>query len=184
MAISRPAQPEQKNVCVNPSMNTVFFQSQALAYNYKTQQWTRLPGASTHRWYSVQDPTRVLGMVQESDQAMMIHDSSSTAATPATATMVTADFEMDPGFQSTVDGCQPLGDGISVSSVRMGVADLLSDSVTWSTGSALNTRTGFAGFRGAANYPTGAYHRAELTYTGGFTTVSGAYFEFFRAGRV
>ena len=178
-------QPEQKNVVVNPAITTVFFQAQALAYNYKSKQWTRLPASDGKRFFAVQDSDRVLGTIEESAKAIvMVQDSSSTGAIGATATVVTGEFELNPGGRAIVDAVRPLTDGASLSSVRIGVRDIPSDSVTWATGTALNARTGQSNFRGGTNKPEGRYHRAELVFTGGFTTISGADFEFFPAGKV
>jgi hypothetical protein len=184
MAVNIPAQKEQKAVAINPSMKCVFFQSQALVYNYGTDQWTRIPVVASKRFFSVEDQDRVLGTIETSGTSVMIQDSDLTASTAATITMTTADFELEPGFQSVVDGCRPITNGGSLQSIRIGVRDILSDTVSFATGTSLDTRTGFSGFRGGANPPTGAYHRAEFVFTGGLTTVSGAYFEFFRSGRV
>jgi len=188
MAIVTPAQEEQKNVAINPSMKLVFFQDQALVYNYGTDQWSRLSVVDNRRIFSVQDPDRVLGTVLGSTlfDTVLVSDSTFTAAAVSTVSFVTAEFELDPGFQSNVIGCQPLGDSVSVNNIRITSRDLLTEAqaTTTVTGSAVNSRTGFAEFRGAATYTTGAYHSANLQLTSEFNAVTGAYFEFFRTGRV
>lgn len=184
MAADPSRQPEQKNVVVNPAIDTVFFQSKSLAYNYKTNQWSRLPSADGKRFFQVFESDKVLGTIQDSSFALMVQSSSSSGAAPATATVVTGDFELNPSGRAIVDAARPITDGASVSSVKIGVKDLPSSSVTWATGTALNSRTGMSNFRGGANKPEGRYHRAEFIFTGGFTTITGADFEFFPAGKL
>lgn len=178
-------QPEQKNVVINPSMGLVFFQDQSVVYNYKTNQWTRLSSVSGKRFFPVSDNAGVLGTVEESGVFVMVQDSRFVTATAAqTATVITGDFELNPGGRAVIDGVRPISDGASLSSVRIGVRSLLSDSVTYATGSAINSRTGMSNFRGGANIPEGRYARAEFVFTGGFTTVTGADFEFYEAGEI
>ena len=89
MAADPSRQPEQKNVVVNPAIDTVFFQSKSLAYNYKTNQWSRLPSAEGKRFFQVFESDKVLGTIQDSSFALMVQDSDSSGAAPATATVVT-----------------------------------------------------------------------------------------------
>jgi len=184
MAISS-AQPEQKNVVVNPAIHTVFFESQALAYNYKTGQWSRLPASDGKRFFSVQEADRVLGTIEENGKAIvMIQDSNQAAATPSTATIVAGEVQPNPVGRAVIDSARPVHDGASLTSIRVGTRDLPSDSVSWATGTALNSRTGQSNFRNGTNTPEGRYLRAEFVFGGGFTTVSGADFGWFDAGKV
>jgi len=185
MALVTPAQNEQKNVVVNESLSVVFFQSRGLAYNWKTEQWSRLNASVGKRFFAVEDNERVLGTVEASGSAVMVQDSRQTGlSVAATATFVTGEFEFETGRQVTVDGMRPITDGASLTSTRIGVRDLVDDAVTFVTGSAINSRSGFSGYRGVTAKPTGQYARAELIFEGGFTTVSGAEFEFFLAGEL
>jgi len=177
-------QPEQKNVVVNPSITTVFFEDQALAYNYKTQQWTRLPASSGKRFFAVQDSDRVLGTIEDSSFSLHVQDSQVTGAAGATLTMVTGEFNLNVGGRAIVDAVRPAqGDGF-VSLIRVGVKDQESDSVAWSTGSAINSRSGQSNFRAAAVPAEGRYHRLEMRYSDGVTTVAGAEFSFVPAGKI
>jgi len=178
-------QQEQKNVVVNAATNTVFFQDQALCYNYKTGQWSRLSSASGKRFFGVNNSARLLGTIENTGLSVMVQDSSTAlSASAVTATVVTGDFELNPGGRALVDGVRPLTDGASLASVRIGVKSLLSDTINWSTGTSINSRTGMSNFRAGDNVAEGRYHRSEFVFTGGFTTVSGADFEFSAEGGV
>ena len=101
-----------------------------------------------------------------------------------TATVVTGEFELNPSFRSVVEGVRPRTDGGSLLSIRIGVKDILSDTVDWATGSSVNTRTGMSNFRGGDGVAEGRYHRAEFVFGGGFNTLSGADFEFYETGEL
>jgi len=172
------------DVAKNQSINTVFFGDHDIAYNYKTGQFTRIPHYSGNRYYSIDSADGIIGQVVFSSGAIDRQIATDSGAAPATATVVTGDFELNPGGRAIVDAARPITDGASVSSMKIGVKDLPSSSVTWATGTALNSRTGMSNFRGGANKPEGRYHRAEFIFTGGFTTITGADFEFFPAGKL
>jgi hypothetical protein len=184
MAINVPAQPEQENVVANPDMGLVFFQSQGLCYNYKTDQWTRLSRMADKRIFGVQGTDRVVGTIEEGTTAgiNMFQDSlSGTSAMTATAT--TGDFEMEPNRKMTVNGMQPIQNATAnAASCNIEYRDLFSDATTSVSGT-IEPRSGFYHFRGNGN-PTGRWFRATIQYDSGFTTMSGAYFEVFRAGRL
>lgn len=175
---------EQDDVAVNLAINTVFFGDNDLAYNYKTNQWTRIPAFAGNGYYSLDSASAPIGQIVWSGYTVDFQESTAAASQAATATFVTGEVDLNAGGRAIVDSTRPLHDGASVSSVRIGVRDLPSDSVTWCTGTALNSRTGQSNFRGGANTPEGRYHRAEFVFTGGFTTVKGADFEWFPAGDV
>lgn len=179
-------QPEQKNVCVNPSLNMVFFQDQALAFNFKTGQWTRLAINDGKKFFDVQDTGKVLGTVETSGVfSQMVQDSESTGAAAATATIETGEFEPEEGAKVCIDGIRPIHNGGDTSlSVRLSVRDLLSESVAVVTGTSLNSRTRMANFRGQANRPVGRWVSASFSYPSTFTTITGAEFEFFPDGKV
>ena len=171
-------------VVKNPLIHTIFFGDHDLAYNYKTGQFTRVPLLAGNRYYSIYSKTGIIGQLRFSGSAFSMVTADSTGSAPATATVVTGDFELNPSGRAVVDASRPITEGASVSSVRIGVKDFPSDSVTWATGTALNSRTGMSNFRGGANTPEGRYHRAEYVFTGGFTTITGADFEFFPTGKL
>lgn len=173
---------DQQDTAVNPGIHTVFFGDHDLAYNYKTNQWTRCPAFAGNGYYSIDSADGVIGQIVWSGNVIDLQ--TSTGGVGATATIVTGEFELNPGGRAVVDSTRPITDGASLTSVRIGVRDKPSDSVTWATGTALNSRTGQSNFRGGDNKPEGRYHRAEFVFGGGFTTISGADFEFYEAGKV
>jgi hypothetical protein len=77
-----------------------------------------------------------------------------------------------------------LTEGGSLGSIKIGVKDFISDAITDSTGSSLNSRSGMSNFRGGANTPEGRFHRAQFVFTGGFSTLTGAEFEFYPTGKI
>ena len=169
------------SVAVNTNQSMVFFSDNALAYNYKTDQWSRISGLAGNAFYDRPRNDRMIGVVrQDAAVGPFTFDMQEqvTGLSAATVTMITGEAAISPGGRAVVDAVRPISDGASLASVRIGVRDLYSDSVTWATGSSLNSRTGKSHFRGGANTPEGRYHRAEFVFTGGFTTLSGAEFDF------
>jgi hypothetical protein len=179
-------QPEQKNVVINPSNHLVFFEDQALSYNYKTDQWTRLPRIDGRGFFAVQDTDRVLGTIETSaTDAKMIQDSTSTGAAAVTATVETGEFAFDiEGSKAVVDGVRSISNGASITSVELFVRDHRAETTTTVTGTAPNSRTQVSHFRGGANPPSARWARARITYGGGFTTISAAEFDFTVTGKV
>ncbi len=179
-------QSEQKNVAINPALNLVFFEDQALAYNYKTDQWTRLPAVSGRGFFSVQQAAKILGTIETSAVSNKdIQDSSGGAF--ATAVVTTGEFELHPeGGKAIVNGCRPLADMPTTTSVtvKLAVRDTLVETQDTVTGAALNARTKMANFRGGAARPVGRWVEASFTFVSTFTTVSGAEFDFEITGKV
>ena len=169
-------------VLINKNINCVFFQNNYLCYNYKTDQWSRVPVYDGLNLYSLDSHNGVIGQVIISGSAADFQTSEGAPA--ATATATTGEVQLTPGQRSLIDGIRPLTNGASITSVRVGVRDLLSDSVTWATGSSINTRTGMTNFRGGDNTPEGRYHRAEFVFSGGFVTLYGADIEYYDEGEV
>ena len=172
---------EQKTVAVNPGIHTVFFEDGNLAYNYKTNQWTRQPAFSGRSYYSIDSATGVIGQVVMSGQAVDFQDS--TGGSVQTATIETAERDLNQGGRALIDGVRPLVNGGTVA-VSVGVRGDLDDSVVYSTGTSINSRTGKANFRGAANKAEGRYQRLKLSITGNLQTALGADVEFSPSGRV
>jgi hypothetical protein len=175
----------QKSVVSNAALSTIFFSGQQLAYNYKTDQWSRIPAfgdSIIDDFFSYHEADKLFGQIHHLSTGFGLADGSGASA--VTGTMTTGEFALNPGGRAVVDACRPLTDGGSLSSVTIGVRDLLSSAVAKATGTAINTRTGASNFRGGANTPEGRYHRAEFIFTGGFTTVSGAEFDFTPTGKV
>ena len=174
---------EQNNVVANPDMGLVFFQSQGLVYNYKTDQWTRLSNMASKRIFSVQGTDRVVGTIEEGSTAgeVMVQDSrSGTSAITAVAT--TGFFELEPNRKMTLSGMQPIQNAtVNAASCSIAYIDKFSDSET-SVSGIMHFRSTFFHFRGAGS-TTGRWFSATLQYDEGFNSFSGAYFEVFRAGR-
>lgn len=188
MALSVPAQAEQQNVVANPSIGTVFFQSQQLAYNYKTDQWTRLPSTEGKKYFQRFGEDRVLGLIASPGSGVtaptkMVQDSSLTGASNATVNLVSGERELSPDAQVYVRGVRPLQKGTSTGPrVLVGHRDQIHDSVTTITGSNANSITGFHGYYNR-NSPNGQLIRVGLYYpTGNFSSVSAAYVDFERVG--
>ena len=170
-----PVDDESLRLEKNAAIHCVFF-SNNLIYNYKTNQWTRAPNITAR--YSVENTEGIIGQLYK--DGSFIYRNTSSGGAAATATVVTGEFELNPAGRAVVDGVRPLSDGASLSSVRIGVRNLLSDAVSYVTGSSVNSRSGMSHFRGG--HPSGRYARGEFVFTGGFTTVTGADFEFYETG--
>lgn len=155
----------------NPAIQTVFF-SNNLAYNYVTQQWTRVPDIEPK--ISIDSATGIIGQ----------HDSEfgngydSTGGTPLTATFETGSADLNPGGRAVVTGVRPFVNGGTVT-VRVGRQENLDDSVTYSASTSINHRSGMADLR-----IEGRYQRVELTIAGGFTTAQGIEIEYSPQGYV
>ena len=180
-------QPEQKNVVINPAISTVFFQDQALAYNYKTQQWSELNDLSGKGFFSTHSADRVLGVVDYLDtDSLVIYFSSSTGSKPVGATFATGDFQLNPQGRAVVDWARPFGDmaGNATSNFpRIGVKDNLNSTVAWSNAATVNSRTGKYHYRAATIPAEGRYVSLELQYST-FTSISGVELEFYPQGKV
>jgi len=173
---------KQTNVVANPSRHLIFFEESELCYNYKTNQWTAIPAYNGLGFYGVDSLTGHVGLVRYSSGSVDLQDQT-TSGVAQTAVLTTGASDPNQGGRTVVDGVRPLANG-GTNTVRVGVQDLISDAVTWATGSALNSRTNLANFRAAANTAEGKYTRVEITLTGGFTTFLGADVRFTAQGKV
>jgi hypothetical protein len=190
MAISA-IQPEQQNVVINPSLNTVFFEDRAIAYNYRTGQWTSLDRISSRGFFAVQDSDKQIGTIESSGNFKHIGDGS--GGTFSTATVTTGEFDLNPGGRAIVNAIRPIADGATVTSIQVDTRDHLNETIdsarratagAKSTGTAVNSRTGWSHFRGATNPAEGRYHRATLVFTTTFTTINGMEVDFTPTGKV
>jgi hypothetical protein len=174
---------DQSTVAVNDAIQTVFFEDGRLAYNYKTDQWTRTPILTSRNYYNLDSEDGVIGQVVfiTSPRRVALQDSDGGIA--ATTILETGDTDINQGGRASIDGVRPLINGGTVS-VRVGVRDSISDSVAYATGTSVNSRTGMANFRNADNRPEGRYQRLRCQVTGGFTTALGADIEFSPSGRI
>jgi len=178
---------QQQNVAVNPALGLVFFEDRALAYNYKTGQWSYLADIDGKGFFSVHDSDQVLGIVDPlSDTTLDIYDSSHSGSKPAEATLATGDFQLNEAGRVVIDWARPYGDmaGNATSNFpRVGVKDNLNSTVAWSNAATVNSRTGKYHYRAATIPPEGRYMKLELRYAT-YTSISGVEIEFFPAGKV
>ena len=127
---------------------------------------------------SIDSSTGIIGQYRLSSGVApgLMYDS--TNGTAETSKLTTGAFDLNQGGRSVVTGVKPLVNG-GTSTVRVGVQDDISDSVTWSTSTSLNSRTQYANMR-----TEGRYVRAEVTIADGFTTFLGADVDFEGSGQV
>lgn len=172
----------QQNVVANKARHLIFFEGEDLCFNYKTGQWSLISGYAGLAYFSINHPNRIIGLVRYSSGAAELEIQSTTIGVTQAATIETAEKDLNQGGRSVVDSVRPLFNGASAT-VRVGVRDDLTESVTYSTGTALNSRTDQAHFRGAANKPEGRYIRIEVQ-SSDFTTILGADVESYPSGQV
>lgn len=168
---------KQSNIAVNKARNLVFFEGTELVYNYKTQQWSRIPAYDGYGVYSYNAKTVSFGLVVYSSGSVDLQVQAETNGVQ-TATITTAAPNLNQGGRAVVTGVRPIHNG-GTASVRVGVQDDPNDAVSYSTATSVNSRSGMANFR-----EEGRYHRAELTVTGGFDVINSADIEFSSQGRV
>lgn len=180
MAVSDGRQP---NMVANPARHLIFIEDVELCYNYKTQQWSRIPAYDSLGMFSVNDSNVTIGLIRYSSGAVTLQTQRTDLGEIQTATITTGETDLLEGGRALIDGIRPLVNGGTVTS-RVGVRDSISDSVTWCTGTSVNSRTGMIHFRNASSPPEGRYQRAEFTITGNFTTAMGADIDAKPAGQV
>lgn len=174
-------QAAQVNVAVNPAISTVFFEGQNLAYNYHTSQWSRQPALNGRKYYSLDGEDDIIGQLVFSGTS--VDDQTSLNGVSVTATLETAERDLNQGGRAIVDGVRPLVNG-GTAAAFVGVRGDLDDAVTYSTGTSVNSRTGISTFRDAANKAEGRYQRLRFVFTGNVETAIGADVEFSPSGRV
>jgi hypothetical protein len=166
----------QYNIVANPRLNVISFEDNNVCYNYKTNQWTRTPAFAGRVYFPPRDEVSIAGQIVYSGTDVDIQTSEGGIA--QSAKLVTADGNLNQGGRAVINGVRPLVDG-GVWSVRVGTRNNLSDGVSWSASTTVNTRAGFANMR-----KEGRYARAEYTNSNGFTTAIGADIEFSPQGRL
>lgn len=171
----------QQNVCVNEAIDSVFFESQNLCYNYKTGQWSRIPANDGYSYFNLNSTDGVIGRVVPLTTLAGL--SSGTGGTIQTATITSSAREPNPGGRGVLEAVRPVSNG-GTHAIRVGIQDFAGDTVSWVTGTALNSRSRASNFRGNANTPEGRYIRVEDTITGGFESAVGAYIDAFPQGEV
>jgi len=177
-----PSQIQQTNVVANRARHLIFFENEGLAYNYKTDQWSLVSAYAGYGFFTVNDKTVDIGLIVFSSGSVDLQEQS-TSAVAQTATFTTGAIDLNKGGRCIVNGIRPLSNG-GTHALRVGTQDSESASVTWCTGTSVNSRSGYSNFRNASNPPEGKYVRGEVTITGGFTTFTGAEVDYASAGYV
>jgi hypothetical protein len=167
---------DQKNVADNVGMSTIFFEGHNLAYNYETDQWTSVAALDGKVYFPLINSAGVIGQITFSGQSVDIQDSLGGA--DQAAKFITTEANMVTGGRAIAQATRVLSDG-GTWTVRVGSRDNISDSISWSASSSVNSRSGMHDFR-----KEGRFHRAEYSCSDGFTTVIGADIDFTPAGYV
>ena len=177
-----PTQTKQTNVVANKARHLVFFEEDSLCYNYATGQWSYIAAYAGYGMFSVNSKTADIGLVVYSSGSVDLQ-TQTTSDIAQTALLTTGAKDFNQGGRTLVNGVRPLGNG-GTYAVRVGTQDSIGGTITYSTGTAVNSRSGFANFRNAANVAEGRYIRQEVTITGGFTDFLGADIDYFQSGDV
>lgn len=171
---------KQTNIAINEARNLVFFEGEELCFNYKTGQWTEIPAYNDIAFHSLlgqEGESALIGTTRFNGNVVHI-DSEKTSDVAQTAVFNTGAQNLYPLGRAIVKALRPRVNG-GTYAVRVGTQDNISDSVTWSSSSSVNSRSGAANFRSE-----GRYHRVELTISGGFDTAVGIEGEWEPKGRV
>lgn len=176
-------------VTSNKSRNLVFFpgglsaaDDSVICFNYKTGQWTSCSDYDGIGTFSVNKKTRDIGLVRFSSGSVDLQEQFTTYP-ESTGTIESASRDVFPGARAVIDGVRPIV-GSGTVAVRVGTQDLISDSVTYSTGTSVNSRSGMSNFRDASNPAEGRYLRVEFSLSGTWDQVLGADVDLSDAGRV
>lgn len=156
----------------NPHASLIFF-SNGVVFNYRTRQFTRVPALTPT--FSIEDSTGIIGQfITQSGFTRLL---TSTGGAKQSATITTGDSDLNTHGRTFVKGVRPLADG-GTWTMRVGTRPDLSTAISWSSGTTITDRTGYADFR-----EEGRYVRFEFANSDGFTTAMGADIEFEPAGR-
>lgn len=169
----------QQAVVVNKSLNLVFFQSAAICYNYKTDQWTELSAYSFFNYVGLDDVNGFLGMSHAPATGGVLFDHNGGA--DSTGSIHTAFLKLNPFGRSYIDGVKPLvsnGGAITTTVTSKNGIDGLTSSAT---GSAVNSFTGYQHFSSSVSYPWGEYSRIQVNVADDFDTMIGVEIEYHAA---
>jgi len=164
---------KQTNIVANPSRGLVFFEGESICYNYKTQQWSRIPAYLPYGMMSVNSNIYDIGLIVYSAGSVDLQEQTESHV-ELTATVSTGAY--DPGGRVLVKGIRPRVNGGSPTA-QAGTQNALSDSVDWSTAASPNSRTNMASMR-----KEGRYARVSVSVAGGFNHIQGADVELSRSG--
>ena len=168
---------KQTNIVGNPSRGLIFFEGEELCYNYKTNQWTRIPAYDTYGMFSVDENTHDIGLIIYSSGSvdLQIQDHDAIAQD---ATLSTGATDPNKGGRVVITGVRPLING-GTPTVQVGTQVSVTDSTNWTDATSVNSRTGMANFRAE-----GRYVRISVSVSGGFNHIMGADVEFAAHGRL
>lgn len=165
----------QTNIALNRDRDLAFFEGEDICFNYKTGQWTAVPAYDGLQYYGVDRKGTTLGLIRESSGSYQFQEQTTSGVAQAVV-LETGDTDLNPTGRAFVKAVRPIHDG-GTASVRIGYRDNLTDAVSYTTATAINSRTRQADFRNDARY-----HRVELTITGTAETVMGYEVEFEPSG--
>lgn len=168
---------KQTNIVANNSRGIVFFEGEELCYNYKTNQWTRVPAYDTYGMFSVDDNDYDIGLVVFSAGSVDLQVQDNTGV-EQDATISTGAIDPNTEGRALVRGVRPLVNG-GTPTAQVGTQDSLTDSTDWTSAVSISSRTGIAPFR-----KEGRYLRVSVSVSGGFNHIVGADVDVVPAGRV
>ena len=168
---------KQTNIAANPARGLIFFEGQELCYNYKTQQWTRVPAYDTYGMFSVNSNNYDIGLVVFSSGSVELQEQQLTDVAQD-ATLSTGAVDLSSGERSMVTGVRPRWNGDGTITVQVGSQDTISESTDWTTATSVNSRSNIAAFR-----KEGLYLRGSVTVTGGFNQLVGLDVDFTPSGK-
>jgi hypothetical protein len=169
---------KQTGIGINSAKKQVYFEdaTNPLCYNYGTDQWSLVPAYAGIGFYDVDSGVNV-GLDRNSGNSYDLQQPT-TSDVAQTATLTTAERDINQGGRVVLTGVRPLTDG-GTKAVDIGHRNSLSTTVSFSTTYSLNSRTNMANMR-----IENRYLRVRTTITGGFNTAMGADIEFSPAGKV
>ena len=168
---------KQTNMVANPSRGIVMFEGEELCYNYKSNQWSRIPAYNTYGMFSVDKNTQDIGLIVYSAGSVDLQEQLETDVVQS-ATIATGAVDLNPEGRCIITGVRPLLNG-GTRTVQVGVQEKVSDTAEWSAATSINSRTGAANFRSE-----GRYVRISVTVSDDFNYIIGADIEVAPAGRV
>ena len=165
----------QTNCVTNTDRGLIFWEGADIAFNYKTGQWTALPAYNGTQYFGYNGAEALVGLIRESSGSYDFQTQDSTGVAQD-GVLATGDFDLNSQGRAFVSAVRPLHDG-GTATVRIGSRDNLTDSISWTASTSINSRSRAANFRDEARY-----HRMEVTVTGTFSTILGADVEFEPSG--
>ncbi len=150
------------------SFTTLIGSPLVVVYNYQTERFTHASDSNL----SCMVQGNVASYVAVGLTAIGLDSKRGTfTATPGTATITTAEIELNPGGKALVQGFRPQISGGGTVTCRIGSRMKQSDSVTYTAALTPNSVSGFADTLVEASY-----HRAETDIVGNFTQAIGGEF--------